>query len=73
MHNSVVANDCSVVKMLVANDVVNIVLDMPQIDYRQLGYLLGLMGQAQRGETLDLAQIGAHSTPPLLHGLKPMD
>jgi hypothetical protein len=44
-----------------------------QIDYRQLGYLLGLIGQAQRGEALDISLVGAHSTPPQLLGLKPLD
>jgi hypothetical protein len=40
-----------------------------QIDYRQLGYLLGLMGQAQRGEPLDMGSIGAHSGAPTIYGL----
>ena len=44
-----------------------------QIDYRQLGFLLGLMGQAQRNEPLDRAAIGALTAPPVLHGLKPYE
>eukprot|EP00040_Diaphanoeca_grandis_P010100 m.51747 g.51747 ORF g.51747 m.51747 type:complete len:510 (-) comp21493_c2_seq1:64-1593(-) len=39
------------------------------VDYVQLGYLLGLMGQAQRGETLDIGSLGAESVPPQLEGL----
>ena len=44
-----------------------------QLDYRQLGFVLGLMGQAQRGEELDPAVIGPESEPPTLDGLPPME
>jgi len=42
------------------------------MDYRQLGFLLGLMSQAQRGQALDPNNVGAATPPPDLAGLKPM-
>ncbi|EGD83666.1 hypothetical protein PTSG_04271 [Salpingoeca rosetta] len=42
-----------------------------KLDYRQLGFALGLMGQAQRGEELDPSVIGPATPPPTLHGLPP--
>lgn len=40
------------------------------IDYKQLGFLLGLVGQAQRGEALNISAIGPTSVPPTLEGLQ---
>lgn len=39
------------------------------MDYKQLGFLLGLIGQQQRGEELSIASVGPQSVPPVLEGL----
>ena len=43
---------------------------LEQINYRQFGFVLGLLSQAQRGEELDTSSIGEHTPPPQLEGLK---
>jgi hypothetical protein len=40
------------------------------MDYKQLGYLLGLIGQAQRGEPLSIESITPQVPPPALEGLQ---
>jgi hypothetical protein len=40
------------------------------MDYKQLGFLLGLMGQEQRGEPLNIGIIGPSSVPPMLEGFE---
>eukprot|EP00047_Mylnosiga_fluctuans_P003901 m.231608 g.231608 ORF g.231608 m.231608 type:complete len:551 (-) comp12239_c0_seq1:53-1705(-) len=42
------------------------------VDFRQFGYLLGLMSLAQRGEPLDTSLIGPDTPSPHLEGLQPM-
>jgi hypothetical protein len=37
-----------------------------KLDFSQLGYLLGLISQAQRGEELDPASVGPATPPPSL-------
>jgi len=39
------------------------------LDFKQLGFLLGLMGQAQRGEALNVQGLGPTSQPPALEGM----
>jgi hypothetical protein len=42
------------------------------VDFKQFGYILGLMSQAQRGEALDTATINENTPSPHLEGLQPM-
>jgi hypothetical protein len=42
------------------------------VDYRQFAFLMGLMAQAQRGDTLDPSTIGPESPSPHLEGLQPI-
>eukprot|EP00054_Salpingoeca_dolichothecata_P006914 m.40492 g.40492 ORF g.40492 m.40492 type:complete len:641 (-) comp16754_c0_seq4:158-2080(-) len=44
-----------------------------KMNFRQVGFLLGLMSQAQRGEELDKSTVGPSTPGPILHGLKPME
>eukprot|EP00045_Choanoeca_perplexa_P012469 m.136081 g.136081 ORF g.136081 m.136081 type:complete len:546 (+) comp16021_c0_seq2:83-1720(+) len=44
-----------------------------KINYRQLGFLLGLISQAQNKQELDITTIGPTTPAPELDGLKPMD
>eukprot|EP00730_Choanoeca_flexa_P010302 TRINITY_DN17417_c0_g1_i1.p1 TRINITY_DN17417_c0_g1~~TRINITY_DN17417_c0_g1_i1.p1 ORF type:complete len:549 (+),score=136.01 TRINITY_DN17417_c0_g1_i1:36-1682(+) len=44
-----------------------------KINYRQLGFLLGLISQAQKDEELDISVIGPATEPPVLEGLKPLE